>query len=102
MKPAPRSIIPYAPRQRRRWLLWLARRCYFWFLRANGWKCVLTPSPLKGGGLMLKWQKNVGERRFLLTTEEALQAESLFHQKWLRREADDFGAVEQPTPRPGR
>lgn len=93
MNPATESIkraqVPFflPPPQRRRWLLWLARRCYFWFLRANRWKCVLSPSPLKGGGLMLKWQKQIGGQRFLLTTEEALLTESRLHATRQRREA---------------
>jgi hypothetical protein len=69
-------------RQRARWLLWLARQCYFAFLRANGWRRVLLPSPLRGHGLVLKWQKAVGSVRYCVTTEEALQTESRLHQRW--------------------
>lgn len=92
MNPATESLrgqpLPYfPPRQRRRWLLWLARRCYFWFLRANGWKPVFAPSPLKGGGLTMKWQKRIGVKLYLLTTEEALLSESRMHAAWARRDA---------------
>lgn len=83
-----RQLPYFPPRQKRRWLLWLARRCYFWFLRANGWKPVLAPSPLRGGGLMLKWQKAIGGRRYLLTTEEALVSESRLHAAQRRNEAE--------------
>lgn len=81
------DLAPQYPKQRRRWLLWLARRCYFAFLRGNRWKSQLTPSPLAGGGLILKWSKVIGGTRYLLTTEEALQMESRMHAAQQRREA---------------
>ena len=68
------------PKQKRRWLLWLARQCYFWFLRANGWRSQLLPSPLKGGGMVRKWTRVINSRRYMLTTEEALEVESKRHQ----------------------
>lgn len=89
MKPTPiRAALPPLPRAPRcRVLLWLARRAYFVFLRLNGWRPQLLPSPLRGGGLVLKWTKTLGTVRHTCTTEEALQSESTLHLAHQRRNA---------------
>lgn len=90
MKPAApiRATLPPLPRAPRcRVLLWIARRIYFLFLRLNGWRPQLLPSPLKGGGLVLKWCKTLGTVRHTCTTEEALQSESNLHLSHQRRRA---------------
>ena len=89
MKPTPirASLPPLSRAPRCRVLLWLARRAYFLFLRLNGWKSQLLPSPLRGGGLVLKWCKTIGTVRHTCTTEEALQSKSNLHLAHQRRQA---------------
>ena len=75
------------PRRRARWLLALARSCYKTYLRANCWRQTLNPSPLKGGGMIVKWTRLFGGKRYVLTMEEALQSESNLHRSRLNQEA---------------
>jgi len=75
------------PRRRARGLLTLARWTYALYLRVNGWKPMLLPSPLKGGGMIRKWVKRLGPKRYALTMEEALQTESTLHRARINQEA---------------
>lgn len=79
--PLPPSPIP----SRHRWLLSAARIAYHLFLRVNGWRPVRQPSPLKGGGLVLRFQKTRSSVRYCVPAEEALQLESKFHHASQRR-----------------
>jgi hypothetical protein len=79
------------PRRRLRWLLALARIAYKTYLRANGWRRVLLPNPIRGGGFIVKWTATIGPRRYALLFEEALQCESNLHRSRLNQLAAGRG-----------
>lgn len=81
------------PRRRGRVLLALARSCYKTYLRLNGWRPVLLPSPLKGGGMLTKWVKTIGPKKYQLPLEEALQSESNLHRARMMQLAAQQGRI---------